>query len=536
MLRHAVDVLGALPNVTTYLDGTHSAWLGVGDIAHRLRRREWQPPTASTSTSPTTSSPPTARTTAAGSRPASRSPPTRRTTSSSPARTSTGTEVRCPPRSPSSSGSGPVWRSAPFGEWSADADDPALNTSGIDLRYGTMLGAVEPTAHYVIDTSRNGRGPWRPPAYPDPQDWCNPPDRGVGLPPTLDTGEPLVDAYLWVKIPGESDGECTRGLGPAGETVDPVWGRSIQLPVTGSRRWRCEWRPTPTRRSALTPRRRSGPVCDHALDRVAAAAARGVEREEPWVHTVSSALSVLGLIGATALVVPATAQDRRESADPVRGCLAGDRVQRHRRRRRLPESSSTRRNGRSSRSSGRTAGRIVDFDVKGQSPGLRPDESSSPRAASHRSPSCRSRSSNSLFPEGDYRFEGVTIDGLPGWSRTCRSRTPFLDAPQFIQPQDGVRCPPTPPSSSGRRWRERPSYEVIVTREDPLRVMDIPAGAGGHEPDRSPRSSSTSGCRVPDRGGTRPPSAATAPSPRSASPSADAFSTPVPESDRPRGA
>ena len=37
-------------------------------------------------------------------------------------------------------------------------------------------------------------------------------------------GEALVDAYLWVKIPGESDGECTRGLGPAGETVDPEWG------------------------------------------------------------------------------------------------------------------------------------------------------------------------------------------------------------------------------------------------------------------------------------------------------------------------
>jgi endoglucanase len=88
-----------------------------------------------------------------------------------------------------------------------------------------MLGQVQPTARYVIDTSRNARGPWRPPAYPDPQDWCNPPGRGLGLSPTLDTGEPLLDAYLWVKIPGESDGECTRGLGPAGETVDPEWGR-----------------------------------------------------------------------------------------------------------------------------------------------------------------------------------------------------------------------------------------------------------------------------------------------------------------------
>ena len=111
-----------------------------------------------------------------------------------------------------------------FGEWNDDANDPALNTSGITLRYATMLGDTAPTSRYVIDTSRNGQGPWQPPAYPDPQDWCNPPDRGIGLAPTLDTGETLVDAYLWIKIPGESDGECTRGLGPAGETIDPEWG------------------------------------------------------------------------------------------------------------------------------------------------------------------------------------------------------------------------------------------------------------------------------------------------------------------------
>jgi len=36
MLNHAVDVLTALPRVDVYLDGTHSAWLGSGDIAHRL--------------------------------------------------------------------------------------------------------------------------------------------------------------------------------------------------------------------------------------------------------------------------------------------------------------------------------------------------------------------------------------------------------------------------------------------------------------------------------------------------------------------
>jgi endoglucanase len=83
--------------------------------------------------------------------------------------------------------------------------------------------------HFVIDTSRNGQGPWdastspHGPYSPDPQDWCNPPDRGLGVPPTADTGNALIDAYLWVKTPGESDGQCTRSLGPVG-TVDPEWG------------------------------------------------------------------------------------------------------------------------------------------------------------------------------------------------------------------------------------------------------------------------------------------------------------------------
>ncbi|OAH12219.1 glycoside hydrolase family 6 protein [Streptomyces jeddahensis] len=67
--------------------------------------------------------------------------------------------------------------------------------------------------HFVTDSSRNGQGPWTPPAgkYTDPQEWCNPPDRGLGARPTLRTGDPLQDARLWIKIPGESDGLCLRG-------------------------------------------------------------------------------------------------------------------------------------------------------------------------------------------------------------------------------------------------------------------------------------------------------------------------------------
>ncbi|KFF97391.1 endoglucanase [Streptomyces scabiei] len=52
----------------------------------------------------------------------------------------------------------------------------------------------------VIDTSRNGNG------APADGEWCDPAGRGLGRPPTLTTGEPRIDAHLWVKLPGESDG------------------------------------------------------------------------------------------------------------------------------------------------------------------------------------------------------------------------------------------------------------------------------------------------------------------------------------------
>jgi endoglucanase len=65
---------------------------------------------------------------------------------------------------------------------------------------------------FVIDTSRNGNGPWE---SGDPEAWCNPPGRALGATPTTETSDPLVDAWLWVKTPGESDGEC-RGAPPAG--------------------------------------------------------------------------------------------------------------------------------------------------------------------------------------------------------------------------------------------------------------------------------------------------------------------------------
>ncbi len=91
------------------------------------------------------------------------------------------------------------------------ADGFSLNVSNFQTtnnseRYGALLAARLNGKHFVIDTSRNGAGPYKNPVYDD-FSWCNPPDRALGNHPTTNTGRPLTDAYLYIKIPGESDGQ-----------------------------------------------------------------------------------------------------------------------------------------------------------------------------------------------------------------------------------------------------------------------------------------------------------------------------------------
>ncbi len=92
----------------------------------------------------------------------------------------------------------------------ATANGFSLNVSnfrltGDEVAYGTIISALTDNKHFVIDTSRNGNGPTA-----DNQ-WCNPSGRKVGTLPTTSTGLAIVDAYLWVKHPGESDGTCNGG-------------------------------------------------------------------------------------------------------------------------------------------------------------------------------------------------------------------------------------------------------------------------------------------------------------------------------------
>ncbi|NLU78764.1 endoglucanase [Micromonospora sp. HNM0581] len=57
----------------------------------------------------------------------------------------------------------------------------------------------------VVDTSRNGNGPAG-------AEWCDPPGRAIGTPSTTSTGDSAIDAFLWVKLPGEADG-CIAAAG-----------------------------------------------------------------------------------------------------------------------------------------------------------------------------------------------------------------------------------------------------------------------------------------------------------------------------------
>ena len=203
-LNYAVDRLEAKASrAAVYLDGTHSAWLGVNEAAYRLFTAGVQRAQGfflNVSNYETTSD-----------------------------NTQFGTWVSdC-----ITAATAGVPSAAGRFDQCPGQYDPATNYStvnyspdfaaGVTAGLENLMGGAVATTHFVVDTSRNGQGPWTPAAsYPDPQTWCNPPGRGLGLRPTAATGVPLLDAYLWVKTPGESDGPCNRGI--TGATTDPEWG------------------------------------------------------------------------------------------------------------------------------------------------------------------------------------------------------------------------------------------------------------------------------------------------------------------------
>jgi endoglucanase len=204
-LNYAVDRLEQQPGALVYLDGTHSHWLSTGDISSRLVQAGVQRAQGFFLNVSNF-----------------------RATADSLKYGTWISECIAFANDPEEGG----WRLGHY-DWCASQyfspfgpvnPDDISTWHFTDDWFAANLGTAQPTTHFVVDTSRNGQGPWTAPAgrYSDPQDWCNPPGRGLGLRATTSTGNALADAFLWVKVPGESDGTCTRGA-PAG-SVDPEWG------------------------------------------------------------------------------------------------------------------------------------------------------------------------------------------------------------------------------------------------------------------------------------------------------------------------
>ena len=85
--------------------------------------------------------------------------------------------------------------------FNSTSSEAAFGRAVISALSGRGIGGK----HQVIDTSRNGGASG---------DWCGDDntDRRIGLYPTTATGDANIDAYLWVKPPGEADG-CKYAAG-----------------------------------------------------------------------------------------------------------------------------------------------------------------------------------------------------------------------------------------------------------------------------------------------------------------------------------
>ena len=240
-LQGAIATLAAsAPGASVYLDGTHSDWLGVSEAAFRLHKAGFDP----------TSGAPLVKGFFLD---VSNFQPTDQLVQF-------GTWVS---ECLAAATVGASWAVGHF-DYCPSQYDPATNYTTVNYTpafeatvtasLANMLNGAAATLPFVIDTSRNGRGPldattFAAAPYDQPASviaglnggaWCNPPGAGAGLRPTASTGVPLVDAYLWIKTPGQSDGACAidggarawdftaynpwNVIGDAQNAFDPLWG------------------------------------------------------------------------------------------------------------------------------------------------------------------------------------------------------------------------------------------------------------------------------------------------------------------------
>ena len=224
-LNAAVDRLAQQPRASVYLDGTHSNWLGSGEAAYRLHKAG------------------VLRTQGFFVN-ASNYQPT-------PQLVQYGTWIS---KCIAFATGGPPWAAGHF-DWCGSQYFPATSSdySTWHLTDEKYAAEVDPNiagvalTHFVVDTSRNGQGPWRPTvSYPDAQDWCNPPGRGLGAPPdgqrgcaararpaarrcvSLDQGPRRVGRILQPRDRRLDDRSGVGDRRPAGRSVVPATGAAAR--------------------------------------------------------------------------------------------------------------------------------------------------------------------------------------------------------------------------------------------------------------------------------------------------------------------
>lgn len=209
-VRYALDRLHAIPNVYTYLDVANHAWTGRDDVVGPITQLLLS----------------TVRGTAAG--------------LASVDGFITNTADYSPLTEP--------YVNDPNGlsEWNDGNRYSAELPFAQALRNSLIASGFSPGIGILIDTSRNGWGgpnrPTGPSTHPDlntavnesrvdrrahKNNWCNQIGAGLGERPRANPA-PGIDAYVWIKPPGESDGSATpssiRGFNPM---CDPTYSGGI---------------------------------------------------------------------------------------------------------------------------------------------------------------------------------------------------------------------------------------------------------------------------------------------------------------------
>src|SRR5581483_12450952 len=84
--------------------------------------------------------------------------------------------------------------------------------TGASTAYGDAIASRFgfPT-RYIVDTSRNGND--------SNGEWCNPAGRKLGV--TSQAGSGAAELLLWVKVPGDSDGQCGTAKDVPAGTFSP---------------------------------------------------------------------------------------------------------------------------------------------------------------------------------------------------------------------------------------------------------------------------------------------------------------------------